>query len=184
MSEWPVGEITLQTVPLPADSNANGDIFGGWLMSQMDLGASVLARRRAMGRVATVAVDAMQFHKPVKIGEHFTYKALMLNDIPNCAFTIGYSNASWTLKADLVCEYVVRLLDYMDEHNYKVVTPRIRGTLAPSPLMDLSSGYLARAVGSMPVAGDKDPWRLKNNWYFDKRMIKKQPIEDESLEFA
>ncbi len=122
--------------------------------------------------------------KPVKIGEHFTYKALMLNDIPNCAFTIGYSNASWTLKADLVCEYVVRLLDYMDEHNYKVVTPRVRGTLAPSPLMDLSSGYLARAVGSMPVAGDKDPWRLKNNWYFDKRMIKKQPIEDESLEFA
>ena len=65
----PTGEITLQTVPLPADSNANGDIFGGWLMSQMDLGASVLARRRARGRVATVAVDAMQFHKPVKIGD-------------------------------------------------------------------------------------------------------------------
>ena len=64
-----IGEITLQTVPLPANSNANGDIFGGWLMSQMDLGASVLARRRARGRVATVAVDAMQFHKPVKIGD-------------------------------------------------------------------------------------------------------------------
>ena len=77
MSEWPVGEITLQTVPLPADSNANGDIFGGWLMSQMDLGASVLARRRAMGRVATVAVDAMQFHKPVKIGDVVTIHAEM-----------------------------------------------------------------------------------------------------------
>jgi acyl-CoA thioesterase YciA len=69
MSDGPHGEVTLQTVPLPADSNANGDIFGGWLMSQMDLGASVLARRRARGRVATVAVDAMQFHKPVKIGD-------------------------------------------------------------------------------------------------------------------
>jgi monooxygenase len=122
--------------------------------------------------------------EPVKIGEKFTYKALMLNDVPNSAFVIGYSNASWTLKADLVCEYVVRLLDYMDEHNYKVVTPRVRGTLKPGPLMDLSSGYLQRAKGTLPVAGDKDPWRLKNNWYFDKRVIKHQPIEDESLEFA
>jgi acyl-CoA thioesterase YciA len=69
MTPVPAGEITLQTVPLPADSNANGDIFGGWLMSQMDLGASVLARRRARGRVATVAVDAMQFLKPVRIGD-------------------------------------------------------------------------------------------------------------------
>ena len=65
----PRGEITLQTIAMPADSNANGDIFGGWLMAQMDLGASVLARTRARGRVATVAVDGMAFHKPVKIGD-------------------------------------------------------------------------------------------------------------------
>ena len=65
----PRGEITLQTIAMPADSNANGDIFGGWLMAQMDLGASVLARTRARGRVATVAVDGMEFHKPVKIGD-------------------------------------------------------------------------------------------------------------------
>ena len=75
MTDDPQGEITLQTVPLPADSNANGDIFGGWLMSQMDLGASVLARRR--GRVATVAVDAMQFLKPVKIGDVVAIHARM-----------------------------------------------------------------------------------------------------------
>ncbi len=65
----PRGEITLQTIAMPADSNANGDIFGGWLMAQMDLGASVLARTRARGRVATVAVDGMVFHKPVKVGD-------------------------------------------------------------------------------------------------------------------
>jgi acyl-CoA thioesterase YciA len=65
----PRGEITIQTIAMPADSNANGDIFGGWLMAQMDLGGSVLARRRARGRVATVAVDGMVFHKPVKIGD-------------------------------------------------------------------------------------------------------------------
>lgn len=65
----PKGEITLQTIAMPADANANGDIFGGWLMGQMDLGASVLARRRARGRVATVAVDGMEFHKPVWVGD-------------------------------------------------------------------------------------------------------------------
>ena len=65
----PRGEITLQTIAMQADSNANGDIFGGWLMAQMDLGASVLARGRARGRVATVAVDGMEFHRPVKIGD-------------------------------------------------------------------------------------------------------------------
>jgi monooxygenase len=129
---------------------------------------------------AQIEVDG----KPVELGEHFTYKALMLSDVPNAAFIVGYSNASWTLKADLVCEYVVRLLDYMDEHHYDVVTPRVRGTLMPHPLMDLSSGYLQRAVGSLPIAGDKDPWRLKNNWYFDRRVIRNQPIPDESLEFA
>ncbi len=69
MSDAPQGELVLQTIAMPADTNANGDIFGGWLMSQMDLGSSVLARRRAKGRVATVAVDAMTFYKPVLVGD-------------------------------------------------------------------------------------------------------------------
>ncbi len=73
----PRGEITLQTIAMPADSNANGDIFGGWLMAQMDLGASVLARARARGRMATVAVDGMEFHKPVKIGDVLAIHTVM-----------------------------------------------------------------------------------------------------------
>lgn len=65
----PQGELTLQTIAMPADTNANGDIFGGWLMAQMDLGASVMARRRARGRVATIAVERMTFHRPVRVGD-------------------------------------------------------------------------------------------------------------------
>ncbi len=65
----PKGELVLQTIAMPADTNANGDIFGGWLMSQMDLGASVIGRSRARGRVATVAVEAMTFYKPVLVGD-------------------------------------------------------------------------------------------------------------------
>jgi acyl-CoA thioesterase YciA len=72
--------LTLQTIAMPADTNANGDIFGGWLMAQMDLGASVLARARARGRVATVAVEGMTFLKPVQVGDVVSLWARMLRE--------------------------------------------------------------------------------------------------------
>lgn len=65
----PRGTLALQTIAMPADTNANGDIFGGWLMAQMDLGGSIIARSRARGRVVTVAVEAMTFHRPVHVGD-------------------------------------------------------------------------------------------------------------------
>lgn len=76
----PEGEVALQTIAMPADTNANGDIFGGWLMAQMDLGASVIARRRARGRVATVAVEAMTFHKPVHVGDLVTIYGRLIRE--------------------------------------------------------------------------------------------------------
>lgn len=69
MNTEPTDALVLQTIAMPADTNANGDIFGGWLMSQMDLGSSVVARGRAKGRVATVAVEAMTFYQPVLVGD-------------------------------------------------------------------------------------------------------------------
>lgn len=69
MNDTPKGMLTLQTIAMPADTNANGDIFGGWIMSQMDLGGSVVAAARSKGKVATVAVDGMAFHKPVLVGD-------------------------------------------------------------------------------------------------------------------
>lgn len=76
----PLGELTLQTIAMPCDTNANGDIFGGWLMAQMDLGSSVLARSRARGRVATIAVEAMTFHKPVNVGDVVSIHAEALRE--------------------------------------------------------------------------------------------------------
>ncbi len=69
MTPKPKGEITIQTLAMPADTNANGDIFGGWLVSQMDLAAGVLAKKIAQGRVATVAINSMTFLKPVHVGD-------------------------------------------------------------------------------------------------------------------
>jgi len=76
----PVGTLALQTIAMPADTNANGDIFGGWLMAQMDLGASVVARTRSNGKVATVAVNAMTFHKPVHVGDLVTIYSELLKE--------------------------------------------------------------------------------------------------------
>lgn len=78
--QTPRGELTLQTIAMPADTNANGDIFGGWLMSQMDLGCSILARSRARGRVATVAVDGMSFHHPVRVGDVISIHVEMVRE--------------------------------------------------------------------------------------------------------
>lgn len=69
MSETPKGELTLRTLAMPRDVNTNGDIFGGWVLSQMDMAAGIVAGARAKGRVATVAIDAMQFIRPVKVGD-------------------------------------------------------------------------------------------------------------------
>ncbi len=79
-NEKPKGDLALQTIAMPADTNANGDIFGGWLMAQMDLGASVVARTRSNGKVATVAVNAMTFHKPVHVGDLVTIYSELLKE--------------------------------------------------------------------------------------------------------
>jgi acyl-CoA thioesterase YciA len=84
----PRGTLTLQTIAMPADTNANGDIFGGWLMAQMDLASSVLTRARANGRVATVAVEAMTFHRPVRVGDVVSFHAEMLKE-GRTSMTVG-----------------------------------------------------------------------------------------------
>jgi acyl-CoA thioesterase YciA len=96
MSETePDGVLTLQTIAMPADTNANGDIFGGWIMAQMDLGCSVLARARARGRVATVAVEAMTFLRPVQVGDVISMHAEILRE-GKTSMTIGIE--VWSLR--------------------------------------------------------------------------------------
>jgi monooxygenase len=103
---------------------------------------------------------------PVEIGEHAAYRGLMLSGVPNLAYCIGYTNASWTLRADLSSRYVCKLLKHMDEHGYAVATPsapRDQGR----PLLDLSSGYVQRALDKFPRQGDRDPWLVRQNYLRD-----------------
>jgi monooxygenase len=122
---------------------------------------------------------------PVDVSTRLAYRAMMLSGIPNFAFVIGYTNASWTLKADLVSAYVCRLLSYMDEHGYAVVRPPAdpRG-IDPEPLLDLSSGYVQRALADLPSQGSAKPWRVHQNYVLDRVEFTRRPVEDGVLEFS
>ncbi|MEQ3549404.1 NAD(P)/FAD-dependent oxidoreductase [Pseudonocardia nematodicida] len=102
----------------------------------------------------------------VDVGKTVTYRGLMLSGVPNLAFTVGYVNASWTLRADLVARYVPRLLGLMDRERYAIATPA--PTASPDrPLLDLTSGYVQRSAHLFPRQGRSDPWRLHQNFFLD-----------------
>jgi monooxygenase len=114
-----------------------------------------------------------------------TYKGLMFSGVPNFAITFGYTNASWTLKADLVSEFVCRLLNYMDANGFDFVEPQHPGdSVDELPFMDFSPGYFQRSMHLLPKSGSRAPWRLKQNYFFDMRTIRRGKIADEGLRFA
>jgi monooxygenase len=133
----------------------------------------------AMGGMA-LTVDG----QATAVNQAVTYKGTMLTGIPNLSFVFGYTNASWTLKADLICAYVCRLLNFMDQHGYQQVTPHLNDPeVEDLPLLNLSSGYVLRALDRFPRQGSKLPWRLYQNYFFDMLMIRFGGIKDEALEF-
>ncbi len=114
-----------------------------------------------------------------------TYKGLMFSGIPNFAITFGYTNASWTLKADLVSEFVCRVLNYMDANGFDTVVPEHPGaSVDERPFMDFTPGYFTRSMHLLPKSGSTAPWRLKQNYFFDLRLIRQGKVDEESLHFT
>jgi monooxygenase len=133
-------------------------------------------------------LDNMQLtvdQKPISIGEHVGYRGMMVNDIPNLALAFGYTNASWTLKADLTCSYVCRLLNHMEQSGLRQATPRLSdNSLALENWVDFSSGYFERALHKFPKQGSKTPWKLHQNYLKDIKLLKRDPLEDGALQFS
>ena len=113
-----------------------------------------------------------------------TYRALMLSGVPNFVFTVGYTNASWTLKVDLVADFTCRLLAHMAARGYRRVVPVRDRSVGEVPLMDFTSGYVLRALDQLPHQGDRDPWRLRQSYLRDRWTIRRAPLEDGVLEFS
>jgi monooxygenase len=119
------------------------------------------------------------------ISRALTYKGMMLNDFPNFAYTLGYTNASWTLKADLTSEYICRLLNHMDVGGYRVCMPKITDpSVTEEPLLDFNSGYVLRSLDHLPKQGSKEPWKLRQNYPVDLRMLRRGPIADGTMQFS
>ncbi|GHB44650.1 putative FAD-containing monooxygenase MymA [Streptomyces xanthochromogenes] len=137
---------------------------------------------RLLGGMA-LSVDG----SPVDVTNRVLYKAVLLEGVPNMSLVIGYTNASWTLKADLAADYTARLLDHMRRHGHDIATPvATEADRSEFSVMGeaLTSGYIARADKVMPRQGTRDPWRLWNNYYRDRAMLRGAPIEDAPLRFA
>ncbi|MEJ6068226.1 NAD(P)/FAD-dependent oxidoreductase, partial [Psychrobacter sp. 16-Bac2893] len=128
--------------------------------------------------------------KPIDVGARMTYKAVMLEGVPNMAIMFGYTNASWTLKIDLACHYVLRLLSYMNKEGYETVCAQAETEheqvkmQADTVLGAISAGYVSRAKDELPKQGDRYPWRVNNNYVTDRIMLKYRKIKDEWLQFS
>jgi monooxygenase len=120
----------------------------------------------------------------VELPSTVAYKGMMLCGVPNLALTLGYTNASWTLKADLVAEYVCRLLQHMDAGASKICVARApEASMPKQPIIDLQSGYVLRSIDALPKQGARPPWRLHQNYLRDVRLLRRGRLEDGTLEF-
>ena len=129
----------------------------------------------------TLSVDG----DDVKIADKITYKGMMLSDVPNLAVAVGYTNASWTLKCDLTCGYVVRLLTRMHESGMRQCTPHNSdASITGEPLLSLTSGYVQRSADRFPKQGSKFPWQVHNSYLHDYRAMKLRGIDDDAMTFT
>jgi cation diffusion facilitator CzcD-associated flavoprotein CzcO len=129
---------------------------------------------------ATLDIDGVK----VDPHERIVYKGAMLDGVPNFWFVIGYTNASWTLKADLVSEYVMRVLTRMRRNGERVVVPERSAEVRTVPLMPLASGYIQRALPDLPQAGDRGQWQMPNNYLLDIVRLRRGKLHDGSLRFS
>jgi cation diffusion facilitator CzcD-associated flavoprotein CzcO len=154
------------------------------LRSGDDLPADVVVTATGLRLLAFGGIRLAVDGREVKLPETMAYKGMMLSGLPNFVFTIGYTNASWTLKADLVAEYTVRLLRHMDTHNYDQCVPAPDPGVAERPLLDFAAGYVQRSVHEFPKAGSRRPWQLGMSYANDVVLLRHGRIDDGTLRFA
>jgi monooxygenase len=154
------------------------------LTSGAELEADVIVTATGLNLLFIGGMEMAVDGRPVDLPRTMAYKGMMLSGVPNCAFTVGYTNASWTLKADLVAEYVCRLLAHMDAGGHRQCVPEVDPSVAEQPLLDFTSGYVLRSLDRFPKQGSVEPWRLRQNYALDLRMIRYGPIEDGAMRFS
>jgi cation diffusion facilitator CzcD-associated flavoprotein CzcO len=144
------------------------------LESGAELEADIVVTATGLQLLALGGMELSVDGEEVELSEKVAYKGMMMSDVPNLAIALGYTNASWTLKCDLICQYVTRLLNHMDAHGYGQATPRLASDdIETRPFLDLSSGYVQRGLELFPRQGAEQPWRVHQNYIRDIAMIRR-----------
>jgi monooxygenase len=155
------------------------------LASGAELQADVIVTATGLNLLALGGIQLAVDGREVEVSETMSYKGMMLSGVPNMAIAFGYTNASWTLKADLTCAYVCRLLNHMDANGYRECRPAERDPSQPEqPFIDFSSSYIQRSIHQFPKQGTKAPWRLHQNYALDILGLRYGSVEDGAMHFS
>ena len=154
------------------------------LTSGTELPADIIVTATGLNLIPIGGLAITVDGSPVDLPNTVAYKGMMLSGVPNFAMALGYTNASWTLKCDLVAEYVCRVLNYLDEHDLQVCTPLPPDTDERIPLIDLRSGYVQRGLDRLPKQGPAAPWRLYQNYPRDVLMLRYRSVRDKGVRFS
>jgi cation diffusion facilitator CzcD-associated flavoprotein CzcO len=155
------------------------------LSSGRELEADIVVTATGLNLLAFGGMELTVDGEPVSLKSRLAFRGLMLSGVPNFAYLVGYTNASWTLKVGLVCEHFCRMLSHMDEHGYERCVPELPyPNMTTAPLLDFSAGYVQRALDDFPKQGAYEPWRLAMSFRDDRRNLAEGPIEDRSLRFS
>jgi hypothetical protein len=161
---------------------------GVLLKSGKELEADIIITATGLALETLGGIELSVDGKRVEPGKTLAYKGVMMSGVPNLASVFGYINASWTLKADLICNYVCRLLNFMDRKGVRQATPTPKNG-GESPVAafigeNFTPGYIQRAVESWPKQGARKPWRVHQNYFRDAISLKWAPVDDGTLEFS
>jgi monooxygenase len=155
------------------------------LGSGAELEADIVVTATGLQLLAFGGIELAVDGRTVRLPETMAYKGMMLSGVPNFAFTVGYTNASWTLKADLVSEFVCRLLGYMNSRGYDQCVPvNDDPGVTTKPLLDFSAGYVLRSIDQFPRAGSRPPWRLGMSYAHDVLTLRYRKINDGTMRFS
>jgi cation diffusion facilitator CzcD-associated flavoprotein CzcO len=155
------------------------------LKSGKELEADIIVTATGLVMQAFGGIELSVDGRPVDPGKTLAYKGVMMSGIPNLASVFGYINASWTLKADLICNYVCRLLNFMDRKGVRQVTPKDHGESAAASFVEnFTPGYIERALANWPKQGSKSPWRVYQNYIRDTISLKWTSVDNGALDFS
>jgi monooxygenase len=154
------------------------------LESGQELEADIIVTATGLNLVAFGDIELAVDGQAVEPPETVAYKSMMLSGVPNFAYAIGYTNASWTLKVDLVCEYFCRLIAHADATGADAAVPEVRDPDMPTrPLLDFEAGYVLRALDRLPKQGEREPWFLAQNYFKDARYLREGDVTDDAMRF-